>query len=190
MLFQAGVDSSAHLTDCASISRFEMAEHRDIILTVGGGSVAETRIELTGWKAIVAVLVVVAITGVRMSMRFPAIPDEGREALRTWLVKDYEGLGPRALARMARDYRAGLPVQAPDPPAEAPEVEFVSLHAHGLHDGMVVRAEVSVNGGSPPDDRSVRYLFLTTKFDGGWMVMAEATKLNYYEALVGWRPPR
>jgi hypothetical protein len=85
---------------------------------------------------------------------------------------------------MVADYRAGLPVQAPDPPAVMPQVEFASLGAHGSHDTMVVRAEVTVNGGPPPDDRPVRYLFLTTKFGGGWMVMSETSEFNYYEALV------
>jgi hypothetical protein len=145
---------------------------------------SETRIELTGWKAIAALLVFVAVAGVRLSMRFPAIPDDGRDAVRAWLVKDYEGRGPKALAQMVSDYRAGLPVHVPDPPAEVPQVDFVSLRGHGLRGAMVVRAEVSVNGGVPPDDRPVRYFFLTTKFDGGWMVMSETTEFSYYEALV------
>jgi hypothetical protein len=145
---------------------------------------AETRIELTGWKAIVALAVFLAISAVRLLMRFPAVADDGREAVRTWLVNDYEGRGPKALAQMASDYRAGLPVHAPERPAVAPQVEFVSLAAHGLRDAMVVRAEVMVDGGSPPDDRPVRYLYLTTRVGGGWMVMSETSELRYYEALM------
>ena len=145
---------------------------------------AETRIKLTGWKAIAALLVILAVAGVRLSMRFPAIPDDGRETVRMWLVNYYEGRGPKAVAQMVADYRAGLPVQAPDPPAVVLQVEFASLGAHGSRDTMVVRAEVTVNGGPPPDDRPVRYLFLTTKFGGGWMVMSETSEFNYYEALV------
>ena len=144
----------------------------------------ETRIELTGWKAIAALLLILAITGVRLLTRLPAIPDSGREAIRSWLVRDYEGRGPKALAQMTADYRAGLPVRAPDPPVEEPQVEFVSLSAHGSRDAMIVRAEVQVNGGAAPDDRPVRYLFLTTKFDGGWMVMSESTEFSYYETLL------
>lgn len=144
----------------------------------------ETRIELTGWKAIAALLLILAIAGVGLLMRLPAIPDNGCEAVRAWLVKDYEGRGPKALAQMAADYRAGLPVQAPDPLVEEPQVEFVSLSAHGSRDAMIVRAKVQVNGGTPPDDRPVRYLFLTTKFGGGWMVMSESTEFSYYETLL------
>jgi hypothetical protein len=63
-------------------------------------------------------------------------------------------------------------------------VEFVSLSARGWRDAMVVRSEISVNGGTPPDSQPVRYLFLTTKFDGGWMVLSESDSFRYYTALL------
>jgi len=146
--------------------------------------VPETRIELTGWKAIAAVAVFLAIAGIRISMRFPAIPEDGRETIRIWLVNDYEGRGPRAVAQAVSGYRAGLSVDLPKRPAIEPRVEFVSLQAHGWRNAMVVRAEVTVDGGPPPDDRVVRYLFLTPKYDGGWMVLSESSEYRYYEALV------
>jgi len=43
----------------------------------------ETRIELTGWKAIVAVAIILALSGIRIYWRCPTVNDEGREALRT-----------------------------------------------------------------------------------------------------------
>jgi hypothetical protein len=146
--------------------------------------VPESRIELTGWKAVAGLGVFLAIAGVRLAMRLPAIQDDGRETVRAWFVQDYEGRGPKAMAQMVSDYRAGLPVHAPEPPVVPPKVEFVLLAAHGSRDVMVVRAEVTVDGGPPPDDRSVRYIYLTTKFGGGWMVMSETNAFSYYEALV------
>ena len=147
----------------------------------------ETRIQLTGWKAVVVAAIILAISAVRFSMRFPAVTHEGQETLRAWLVNDYEGRGPAALARMVSDYRAGLPVHSPAPPTVAPRVEFVSLSAHGSRDAMVVRSEVTVDGGPPPDGRPVRYLFLTTKVGGGWMVLAESDAFRYYEGLFSLR---
>jgi hypothetical protein len=144
----------------------------------------ETRIELTGWKAIVGLAIVILFAGIRLSMRFQRVPDEGQEAVREWLVKDYEGRGPAALAQVVRDYRAGLPVHAPETPVVVPQVEFVALAAHGSPTRMVVRTEVAVNGAPPPDGRPVRYLSLTTKFGGGWMVTSETNAYNYYELLV------
>ena len=48
---------------------------------------------------------------------------------------------------------------------------------------MIVRAEVTVNGAPPSDNRPVRYLHLTTKFGGGWMVSSDSDAYSYYEAL-------
>ena len=145
---------------------------------------AETRIELTGWKAILVLVAVLGVSGIRIYSRFPKVSEDGRDALRSWLIKDYEGRGPRALAQRVADYRAGLPDRTPPLPAVAPNVEFASVAAHGSRDAMVVRTEVSVDGGPPPDERPVRYLFLTTKVGGGWMVLTEADSFQYYSALL------
>ena len=148
---------------------------------------AETRIELTGWKAIVAGLLLLGWFGVRVYLHLPKVTDEGCEALRTWLVKDYTDRGPRDVAQRVADYRAGKPMQPLDLPAVLPNVEFMSVSAHGWRDAMVVRTEISVDGGPPPDGQTVRYLFLTTKFEGGWMVLSESDSFNYYEVLFNFR---
>jgi len=150
-------------------------------------TVAETRIELTGWKAIVVAVLILGVSGYRLYSRFQTVSDDGRGALREWLVKDYTGRGPRALAKRVADYRAGLPDQPLEVPAVMPQVEFVSLSAHGMRDAMVVRTEISVDGGPPPDGQPVRYLFLTTKPEGGWMVLSESDSFNYYEVLFNFR---
>src|SRR5216683_4878548 len=84
------------------------------------GAMAETRIELTGWKAIVVAVLILGVSGYRISTRIRTVNDEGQQALRTWLVKDYTGRGPKALAKRLADYRAGLPDQPPDAPAVDP----------------------------------------------------------------------
>jgi len=145
---------------------------------------AETRIELTGWKAIVVAVLVLGVAGYRFYSRFQSVSDNGRGALREWLVKDYTGRGPKALAKRVADYRAGLPDQPLKVPAVEPHVDFVSLSAHGSRDAMIVRTEISVDGGPPPDGQPVRYLFLTTKPEGGWMVLSESDSFRYYEILL------
>jgi hypothetical protein len=57
--------------------------------------VAEVSVQLTGWKAIAALALVIAIIGIRFSLRFPRVTDDGREALRVWLVDDYVRMEPR-----------------------------------------------------------------------------------------------
>ena len=156
---------------------------------VNRGAMGETRIELTGWKAIVVAVLILGVSGYRFYSRFQTVSDGGQEALRTWLVKDYTGRGPKALAKRVADYRAGLPQQPLDLPAVEPNVEFVSVSAHGSRDAMIVRTEISVDGGPPPDGQPVRYLFLTTKYEGGWMVLSESDSFQYYETLLNFRSP-
>jgi hypothetical protein len=151
--------------------------------------VAETRIELTGWKAIVVAILILGVSGYRISTRFRTVNDEGQQALSEWLAKDYTGRGPKALAKRVADYRAGVRDQPLDPPAVEPHVDFVSLSAHGWRDAMIVRTEISVDGGPPPDGQPVRYLFLTTKYEGGWMVLSESDSFKYYEVLLNFRTP-
>jgi hypothetical protein len=145
---------------------------------------AETRIELTGWKAIVIAVLILGVSGYRVYSRFQTVSDGGRAALREWIVKDYTGRGPKALAKRVADYRAGLPDEPLEVPEVLPNVDFVSLSAHGSRDAMIVRTEISVDGGPPPDGQPVRFLFLTTKPEGGWMVLSESDSFRYYEVLL------
>ena len=147
------------------------------------------RIELTGWKAIVVAVLILGVSGYRVYSRFQTVSDDGRGALREWLVKDYTGRGPKDLAKRVADYRAGLPDQPLEVPAVLLNVDFVSLSAHGWHDAMIVRTEISVEGGPPPDGQPLRYLFLTTKPEGGWMVLSESDSFKYYEILLNFQSP-
>jgi hypothetical protein len=147
----------------------------------------ETRVQLTGWKAIAVLVVILGVSGYHVYSRFPTVNDDGREALRSWLIKDYTGRGPKALAQRVADYRAGLPDRPVAAPAEEPKVEFVSLSAHGSPSDMVARAEIPVDGGPPRDGRPVRYLFLSTVPERGWIVFAETDSYHYYETLLGRR---
>lgn len=143
----------------------------------------EVRIELRGWKAVVVLVAVLAVSGYRVWSRFRTVDDRGREALRTWLVKDYQGLGPSGLARRVADYRAGMPAQ-PDPQTTPPDVEFSAVSAHGSADNLVARVEVIVDGGPPRHGRSVRYLRLMRGIEGDWRVFADSDAVSYYEAMV------
>jgi hypothetical protein len=141
------------------------------------------RIELTGWKAIAALVLILGVTGIRVSSRIQTVSNDGREALREWLVKDYSGRGPKALAQRVAAYRQGVSDALDIPAVPDPNIDFAAVTAHGSADAMIVRTEISVDGGPPPDDHRVRYLFLTTRVGGGWMVLSESEELTYYEIL-------
>jgi hypothetical protein len=142
----------------------------------------QAQIQLRGWQALAALALLLAASCIRVSSRIQTVPDEGRMAVHDWLVRDYEGLGPAALAQRVAAYRAGER-DLPTLPANPPDVQFLSVAAHGSPGTMIVRAEVTEGGGPPSDGRSVRYLALTTKVGGGWMVLAESDAYRYYTSL-------
>ena len=146
--------------------------------------VAEANISLSGWKAIAGLALILVIPGIRLAIRFQTVPDEGRDAIRAWLVDEYEGRGMKALVKMANDYQAGMPLHIPERPAVAPDVNLVSVAAHGSPGSMIARVEVTVDGAGPPDELPVRYLHLVRKFGGGWMVTSETSEFRYYQALI------
>jgi len=143
----------------------------------------QVRFELKGWKAAAVAVVLLGMVGYRTSTRFRTVDDAGREVLRTWLVKDYQGLGPKGLAQRVAEYRAGARTEE-EAPSKAPVVEITSLSAHGLPDSMVVRVEVTVDGEPLPDGHPVRYLRLMRRVEGDWFVFTETDSFRYYQALM------
>lgn len=147
---------------------------------------AEYRIQLRGWQALVGILVVFGFTGVRMYARIRPVNEAMKEAIRTELLNEYSGRGPKDIARFVAEARAGSPVE-PVPPVVQRDVEFISVGARGnFGTGIVVlRAEVTVDGGPPPDGRAVRYFRMERKFGGeGWLVLGESNSYNYLRELL------
>jgi hypothetical protein len=144
------------------------------------------RIQLRGWHALVGILAVVGFTGVQMYVRIRPVNEAMKEALRTELLNEYSGRGPKDITRFVAEARAGVPVE-PVPPVIQRDVEFTSVAARGsLTTGIVVvRAEVTVDGGPPPDGRAVRYFRMERKFGSeGWLVLGQTDSYIYLRELL------
>ena len=132
----------------------------------------------------VGAAVLLGYMGVQTWLRVRPVEDGMRDAVREQLLNEYSGRGPKDLARIVAEARAGSPVEEL-PPLVQRDVEFSSMTAHGRIGGSVtfLRAEVTVDGGEPPDGRAIRYFSVSRKFDGGWMVVGESSSYFYYRAL-------
>ena len=136
-----------------------------------------------GWKAIAVLALIAAIYGFDVYSRFQRVDDDGRKVLQTWLLMDYNGHGRRDIIRRVEAYKAGLPVE-PLKPIEPMNIEFRSLSAHGRAHDMIVKAEITVDGGPPPDGQPVRYFNMTHDADRGWSVFNEADSYWYYRMML------
>jgi len=146
---------------------------------------AKYNFQLRGWQALVAIPVLLGFWGIQMYLRVCSVDDAMRDAVRAELLNEYSGRGPKDVARLVAEARAGSTVE-PVQPLVQRDVEFSSIAARGKIGAPVtlVRAEVTVDGGPPPDGRSVRYFRMSTKFTGGWMVIGESDSYGYLMQLV------
>jgi hypothetical protein len=148
---------------------------------------AQYNFQLRGWHAVAAIVLLAGITGVQLYSRVRPVNDAMRDAVRSELLNEYSGRGSRDLARLVAEARQGAPAESLSlPPLVQRDVEFTSMGARGTIAGaMVVRAEVTVDGGAPPDGRAVRYFWVSRKFGGdGWLVMGESNAYQYLMELM------
>lgn len=134
-------------------------------------------LELKGWKAIALVLGLAAFAGYRAVAARTTLEEDARERIELHLQ-----------ARYARDAMAEIDPEAFDG-ADAREVlrvtkvEVRSLKARGWGDEVVVRAEVRVDGGIPPDGEPITYWRMTHGSVTGWTVDREVGPFSWW---LGW----
>jgi hypothetical protein len=144
----------------------------------------EYRIQLTGWQAAAVGLLVLGAVTYQCVARIQSVDDAGRETIRAWLVREYQGKGLRQEVRAYLARKAGAEAEPAPAAMPEPHVGIAALNAHGSRETMVVRVKVRVNDGPPPDGRDVRYVDLLRRTDGGWMVFAESNPVHYYWMLL------
>ncbi len=158
---------------------------RALIAGAEGLGMAEYNFQLRGWQALIALPLVLGFWGIEMYLKVRPVDDTMRDAVRLELLNEYSGRGPKDIARLVAEARAGSPVE-PVQSLVQRDVEFTSMAARGKMGGPVtlVRAEITVDGGPPPDGRPVRYFRMSTKFmGGGWMVVGESDSYSYFMQL-------
>jgi anti-sigma-K factor RskA len=144
---------------------------------------SEVKIRVTGWKAIVVLLVVAAFVGYRYYAVQTTLETAGADELRFWLSAEYMAQG---LPGLEEAVESGDAVAAEEQARELvarDRVEFTEMGARGAPDDLVVRVRIRVDGRTPPDGREVRYFRMRHSTVTGWRMRAETTKLGYYLAL-------
>jgi hypothetical protein len=145
---------------------------------------AEYNIQVRGWWVLVGILAVLGFSGATIALQVRSVDDEMRDAVRVELLNEYSGRSQKDVARILEQAREGLPID-PLPPMVQRDVQFTSIAARGRMGGPVtlVRAELTVDGGPPPDGVSIRYFRISRKFTGGWMVVGKSDSYSYFMAL-------
>ena len=141
-------------------------------------------IQLTGWKAVAAIVIVVIAALWGVASRNATLDTEAKDVVKTWVSAEYTR---KALAKNFPDGKI------PDDPELAQEnidellaagkISIPSIKARGGSGSLVVRVEVLVDGKTPPDGKSVRYYRMNHSHITGWTMDRESNKFMYYLAL-------
>jgi len=140
----------------------------------------DIKIRVTGWKAIAVLVIVAAFVGFRYNAMRSTVATEAADELRFWLAAEYMSMGLPALEQAIESGdAAAAELQAREIVARD-RIEFPSLTARGAPDDVVVRAEILVDGDTPPDGQSVRYFLMEHSTVTGWRMRREVTAVSYY----------
>jgi len=146
----------------------------------------EYRQQLRGWQGAVVGVAIVGVVAYQCARRIQTVDDSARFAIGVSLTREYQGRGLKEQVQEYLKQRASGEAPKEPPPSDVPipMVALVSVKGHGLQDVMVAKVEVTVNGGPPPDGRSVRYLDLMRSADGRWLVVADSDAYHYMISLL------
>ena len=138
------------------------------------------RFTLTGWKALVALAIFGGWYGLRAYMNTQPVSDDERQAVEEFLTNEYSGNSPQDLLRRLQSANAGQPIERV--PADPVHVDLHSATARGNYNHVIIRVEVTVNGETPPDGHTVRFLSLSRQA-GKWVVLWNSDSYQYSRAL-------
>ncbi len=132
----------------------------------------QVQIKLTGAKAVVAILLVVAFMGYRFFNATSTIETDAAAELKFSLWGQYA---------------SRLMAEKPEPTEETvrralalDNIQFPEINGRGTPGDMVVRVRILVDGSPPPDGRSVRYFRMEYSLLTKWRYARETTRFAYY----------
>ena len=147
----------------------------------------EYRQNLKGWHAAVVALGILAVVAYQCTRRIQTLDESARFAIGASLVREYRGAGLKQQVQEYLKERAnGGAAQEPTTTVTPmPHVDLALVGAHGSKDIIVAKVRVRVNGGPPPDGRSIRYLdLMRSATDGRWQVVADSDSYHYIMSLL------
>jgi hypothetical protein len=130
---------------------------------------------LTGWKAVLALCVIVGAVGFRTLTVRTKMDTQGRAALEKWVQLE--------LVRPVLSDTTRSPEERDAAIQRASSVAIRSLRVRGPLNNAVVRVELAPNPALPPGAKLVRYYHMRYSAITGWTHRGSATAADWYLAL-------
>jgi hypothetical protein len=142
--------------------------------------------KITGWKAIIGLVVVVAFVGFRVETQTRTLESQGVTKIRNWLMAESERAALPDMQKAMNGQAGGDKVlEDMAQKLQAQNFEIISVTSHGSGASIVARVKVRYKGGSHSDGMNVRYLRMQYSMVTGWRVAHEVSKWDYYMAVFG-----
>lgn len=132
-------------------------------------------VNLRGWKAIAAILVVLAASFAKYQLSYRTLEDKLRETIRTELAREY-----LETADIEKDSPEKFTQKTEEMLKNVERIGFRSIKARGKDDDVVVRMEVLVDGKPPAGKSPVRYFRMEYSVLTGWRYLNETSAFSYY----------
>jgi hypothetical protein len=143
-----------------------------------------THLTVSGWRALVLVLIVAGAAALHYRGLHESLDDQGMQMLKTWLDAGYMRAALRDTSGVPLDQLSAADKQRVSERVDrAKRVQIDSVRARGTGNRVVCRVELSLDGGPPPDGRRVRYIGMSYSLVTGWTYRQESSPVLYYLAL-------
>jgi hypothetical protein len=137
-------------------------------------------IRITGWKAVVVLLIILAFAAYRFQAARATLPTDGADELKLWLSSEYISEGLPALEQAIAANDSASVNDMTNEILSRDRVTFRKIDARGAFEDIVVRVDIQVDGGAPPVGSPVRYFRMRYSTITGWMMDYETTAIAYY----------
>lgn len=136
---------------------------------------SQSGIQLTGWKAVAVLVVVLGFGAFRYVTARQSLQGQGREALEEWVRLEVQ----REI--LAEEGEPG--VEMATALVEAEEIRIQELSGRGSLDDMVVRVLLEPHPALPGEPGLTRYYRMSWSRTAGWRHRGDASALAYHLAL-------
>lgn len=144
----------------------------------GGRGADEDRAFLKGWSAVLAIVVTTAAVVGKSMLERSTLESGAAELIKLQLRGEYSA---RELAGVDVSKLSEAEMEAAAEELLAlNSIALTSVSARGGGDDVIVKVEIQVAGGDPPDGKRVRYFRMSHGAVTGWRVERETTALSYY----------
>jgi hypothetical protein len=130
--------------------------------------------KLTGWKAVLLLIVLVGVGGFRLTATRAKLDTQGRASLERWVQQEVIRPILADTTQSLQEQGAAL--------LKASSVTIRSLAVRGPLNNAVVRVELAPSPALPPGTDLVRYYHMRYSRISGWTHHGSATAMNWYLA--------